>query len=243
MDEFAGPYCKQNCLSNELLTEGVNLPQISFISNGLVLEFKSLFEKAGNTNEKVYYTLCQINSAFCLGTVQSVYAKVCRLIENKKKLASKKKLPGFKSVQELLDSQFHPPVPRHAANNEISEHSPPARETANSVNATPLVFHDNNEQPNQTKETQTDHECDIQSDLKNTNLLKYTLGKLTKRNNQLEKTIEEKNAKIQLLDARVGHYSVRNVNKRDQTARDNLTAFRKAQRKLNKQELKCSSRL
>jgi hypothetical protein len=73
-------------------------------------------------------------------------------------------------------------------------------------------------------------------DRKAINLQKYEVNKLTKEYNRLKKKIISNKELGSRLEKRVGHYSVRNVNKRDLKAKENLYSLRDLQRTVRKQE-------
>ena len=61
-------------------------------------------------------------------------------------------------------------------------------------------------------------------------MLCYQYNKLQKNANRTERKIQQKLEKISSLDSRIGHYAVKNVNKRDETAEKNLSLLRASQR-------------
>ena len=65
---------------------------------------------------------------------------------------------------------------------------------------------------------------------KSVNSLKYEYNKLEKNKNRMEREIDQKLEKLSLLESRVGHYAVKNVNKRDETAKKNLSLLRTSER-------------
>ena len=62
------------------------------------------------------------------------------------------------------------------------------------------------------------------------NVLKYQYNKLNKKNKNVEMQISQKLDKLSALEARIGHYAVKNVNKRDETAKKNLSLLRSSER-------------
>lgn len=67
-----------------------------------------------------------------------------------------------------------------------------------------------------------------------TNLLVYDCHKLMREVKRLDTVLEQKREAEEKLPAKIRHYSVRNVNKRDQTAREHLCKLRDLQRKVQK---------
>lgn len=69
-----------------------------------------------------------------------------------------------------------------------------------------------------------------------TNLLQYQNAKQEKHSKKLSSIIQEQKEKVNELQNRIGHYSVRNINKRDETAKKNLHLLRNTQRQILKQD-------
>ena len=76
----------------------------------------------------------------------------------------------------------------------------------------------------------TQPSLDIEVSQKTINTLCYQYSKLQKNSNRIEKEIQQKLEKVSLLDSRIGHYAVKNVNKRDETAKQNLSLLRASER-------------
>ena len=76
----------------------------------------------------------------------------------------------------------------------------------------------------------TQPSLDIEVSQKTINTLCYQYSKLQKNSNRSEHEIQQKLEKLSLLDSRTGHYAVKNKNKRDETAKKNLSLLRASER-------------
>ncbi|KAH3806870.1 hypothetical protein DPMN_135198 [Dreissena polymorpha] len=66
-------------------------------------------------------------------------------------------------------------------------------------------------------------------------MTKYLCNKYEKKLTKLKNATEEQNLKLKKCKHRIRHYSFKNVNKRDESAKQNQTLLRKAQKLLRKQ--------
>jgi hypothetical protein len=57
--------------------------------------------------------------------------------------------------------------------------------------------------------------------VKSKNLVQYTTYKLEKRKRKLEREIDTQKEKLKTISTKIGHYSIRNVNKRDEKSKQN----------------------
>ncbi|CAC5381283.1 unnamed protein product [Mytilus coruscus] len=80
------------------------------LSNGVVLELKHFLEKNGKGIWELAQLISNLFSVFALTNPKSIQSKIHRLCELKKKLNSKKKVPGYKNISDLLSKSFEPPV-------------------------------------------------------------------------------------------------------------------------------------
>ncbi|KAG1670858.1 hypothetical protein GQR58_016655 [Nymphon striatum] len=106
--EFHGAFYELHAISVRLLREEKNFPQLDTVSNGLVLELRSFYDKSAKskTLNSIYNVLCEINSAFCMSNSQAVLTKLSHVLEQKKKLVSKKKVAGVKNIKDFLLKEF-----------------------------------------------------------------------------------------------------------------------------------------
>ncbi|KAH3738914.1 hypothetical protein DPMN_045557 [Dreissena polymorpha] len=231
MEEYPGPYCQQQGISTHNLKTGDSLCSEELLSNGVVLEINTYLEKVGKNSQDIYHVLSQLDPSIQdTVNVKSLKIKISRINEQKKKLVSKKKVPGVKNVQELLDKQFLPP--QTTARGQVSQQ--PNAINEEKLRLSPLTERCGRETESEIVHTrsvgvQTDIECD-QETLKETNLLQYNNAKKQKHSSFLQSKIMQQKDLLQSLNERVGHYSVRDVNKRDETARKNLHLLRHEQR-------------
>ncbi|XP_045209132.2 uncharacterized protein LOC123561044 [Mercenaria mercenaria] len=242
MADFPGAFCKQFNLTTELLKESTNIPNIgSTVPNGLVIELKSFCDKSGRTIEDLFKILCKLNVEFCASNSKAINVKITRLLDAKKKLTSKKKVPGFKNVQDFCEKVFVPPTSRTECIQNTSNQNDidtTINKLQNLLNIeTAPVQNSVPESDRKSVSVQTifeDSDCDVDS--KDLNLKKFSYKVLEKKNNRLQRDTEGKYELIQSLESRIGHFSIRNVNKRDETAKKNLHALRNEQRTVLKQE-------
>jgi len=215
-----GPYSQSLGLTEMSITEN-QMPVLNSTPNGLVLELKRYCDIKG-----IHFieTLCKINPNLVSANPLSIDAKLRRIKDKKKKLLSKKKLKGFKNKTELLAQEFK----IQGRQCKISE-----RPDCDAESTTPLK---DGISKSSSKDfcAQVDPEFEPHCQLS----LKYRLRvKRSKRtaNVTSNKMQYEKEQDIK-LKARIGHYSIRNVNKRDETARKNLHKLRVTQRLVLKQQ-------
>ena len=237
-DSYPGPFCEQHNLTKSDLKTGICHKPIQPLLNGIVIEIHSFLVKIGYTSNDLFNILVQLEPSLKVTSAKYLKNKVTRLCEQKKKLASKKKVPGVKNLIVLNAAMFEAPVTlTHANRSNLQE------EDKSSLNETiqKLQNISVNEEPSCISVSiQTDFENEVDFDNSNKcthfNLLKYEACKLEKHSRALEKKILEQKEHFTDTVNRNGHYSVRNVNKRDDTAKRNLHSLRDSQRLALKQE-------
>ncbi|XP_045198613.2 uncharacterized protein LOC123552927 [Mercenaria mercenaria] len=140
------------------------------------------------------------------------------------------------NVSDLLNAVFTPPASTSAT--ERADHKPSNARDTECLNETIRKIENitvTDEVHRKTVSTQTG-DVNYEDLDKTTNLLQYENSKQMKYSKQLSQKIQDQNENLNEIQNRIGHYSVRNVNKRDETAKKNLHALRDTQRLALKQE-------
>lgn len=107
------PFCNAIGLPIEsLLKDSADHTSIEnfVLSNGVVLELKHFLEKNGKGIWELAQFISNLFPVFALTNPKSIQSKIHRLCELKKKWNSKKKVPGYKNISDLLSKSFEPPV-------------------------------------------------------------------------------------------------------------------------------------
>jgi hypothetical protein len=241
-----GPFCQSAGISTTSLEdpETEKLPELGVVTNGIALELKNYADTNSWTIQRYLVILAKIDPNFAsVVNLSSVTSKINTVKEQKKKLTSKKKVKGVKNVNELLARQFSAPIQRkdscqNTQNEQDSLKVKDVPKNANCEQETDIPNVQSPVFPNVqspvfcTREVQTEHETDI-SEL---NVLKYKVRVQERRLKQLSNKVSEKKCTLENLNKTVGHYSVKNVNKRDANSRKNLHALRETHRQLLKQQ-------
>jgi hypothetical protein len=149
-----------------------------------------------------------------------------------KKILHKKKVKGVKNVNELMQNCFQCPQTNCEVKSIPSPDqtvSPIKHVTLETKAVSPSKY-----EPSVTEKvitislaTQTDVTETFYDELKNFNVLTY---KTIVKERKLEKLTSEIHKGKEHLESLRGHYSVKNVNKRDQTARQNVKKLRNKER-------------
>ncbi|KAH3855452.1 hypothetical protein DPMN_098019 [Dreissena polymorpha] len=222
-----GPYCQAIGL-DEMAIDNNTFPDVDNINNGVVLELKSFCDARKYTDNKYIKILSSLTPDISLSNERTVLSKINRIKDQKICLQSKKKVSGYKNVNELLQKSFCAPAaqsqaPMTTSNSDLKVHAESETEIGSKKCS---------------KEVQTEicarnkSTCD---DTKQLNVLKHQIKLLEQSKNKM--TAEFSDQRLNLVETKsmIGHYSVKNVNKRDQTARTNLNKLRDLQRLLIKQ--------
>lgn len=227
-----GKFCQSYGITEEQI-KSKTLKVTEPLCNGLVLELKSYSDGLNWTIQQFVELLSSADVSFAsVKNPTAVIGKLNTVKEQKRKLSSKKKVKGVKNVQELLERKFSASVQRN--DNETSCNSQKPNETHE---PTPACQHQLQAQEIPSQKTcmvrgvQTDLDCDE----KDLNVLKYKIQTHEHRLLILSNKVSHKKEELESINYSVGHYSVKNVNKRDKTARKNLHLLRDAQRTILKQ--------
>ena len=107
----------------------------------------------------------------------------------------------------------------------------------NSQDCDENLYNDKHEITCETRsvECQTDRSVSTDENRKNHNMYLYDLNKGNKSLTRIQYEIQNCKEELRHLQSKLGHYSVRNVNKRDETARQNRKSLREVQHLLSKQ--------
>ena len=177
---------------------------------------------------------------------QTLRSRLNRLFENKKKLEHKKKLKACSTLQQYNEELFLPNFPTSAnisnfssvtliedsrgksdenesCNNATNESSA----SANQANCTSQTSERNDYSSVRDVSVQTDN-CVSPSMKKHVNLLQYEVNKKKKHMDMVKNLISVYTEKLNSLKSRIGHFSLRNVKKRDETARKTRHLLRQA---------------
>ncbi|XP_060599218.1 putative leucine-rich repeat-containing protein DDB_G0290503 [Ruditapes philippinarum] len=248
-----GPFCKQIGLHINSLDE-INPLRNSHILNGVILELFSHFKNC----TKIVDVLIRLNPDLSAVNINTLKSRINCVIEIKKKLVSKKKVKGITSLEDLKSQVFESTsnkklnqTPRKNAQNSCDDKSPnrPNKHMHSPCQSKSEKSHieEGNEPPltkdnipQYDKEKTPIHEkvtspCS-KSERKALNLFDYEIQKKNKNLLGILREVETAKEQLQTLNNRIGHYSVRNVNKRDETAKKNLHLLRDAQRQLLRQK-------
>lgn len=226
-------YPGQFCQSLNITTESIetrSVPNIENLSNGLALELKAYADTNGLNSFELLNIFSMIDSRFNDVNSTSLHSKLLRLVEQRKKFSSRKKVKGVKNVTELLDQKFAVPVPSKKNTVELGVQNS-VSVTSNHDNELTCLEHLNFKDDISTPERSSvgSQTCDTQV-TKESNFMLYENTKADKRNEQLKKQILESVAKLEKIKHRIGHYAIRNINKRDEKSKKNMQTLREAQR-------------
>ncbi|KAL3841605.1 hypothetical protein ACJMK2_019722 [Sinanodonta woodiana] len=224
-----GPFCTEIRLSEEHLNELTSIKSLGncHVKIGVLLELNTFLKSAAKV----------IDVAKCLQPKLSVFSdatlrtKLTRLLEVKKKLVSKKKVKGFCSVEDLQQQPFELQSKTLFATEFVAEmklEERPIQDTdlcsQQSVQADNCSV--NNDHDGTSHSTDMDNFEKAQK--KTLNVYDYELNKKNKTLNKLMNEIENSKNDLKSLENKVGHFGVRNVNKRDEKARITRQALRKS---------------
>ena len=244
MDDFLGPFCQEIHLSID------NLNDPKPIKNG-VLKTGVLFELYSHykTVAKVIHIVHILEPSLATSSVDSLSTKFKRLLETKKKLVSKKKVKGVSYWDCLLQQTFQvqsrklnvTPCKTSQVDNLHSETIQVLSRNGQGTEIQTLRSEIHAIKP-PTKQNYPDaatnvssnsSECRIdlqlhvsKSQQKDLNLFEYEISKKRKTLDKLLKEIKVTEEVLSSLNNKVGHYLVRNVNKRDEKARATRQALR-----------------
>ena len=252
---YPGPYCealKLNCGdidSRNILEQSITL------KNGAVLELRDYLNS----------DVCSVLRILCSNLKEInpnvLRTKIVRLVETKKKLQRKKKVRGFKNLQDLLDAEFHitPKLkdPEHLSDSEVgdlvaryetlfSEENVEVEDTEERIDT--LISAENTDEKSSNAASELGLEPKSSENLsdnvsqvsegdaeKTNNLLQIEILKNTKILRRVLDDISRAESKLADLLKRKGHYSIKNVNKRDELHRKNHQILRDNRRVIKKQ--------
>ena len=248
MAAFPGPFCKELNITTQDLEDENNFNPVQELTNGLVLEINSYIEHHGKNLHSLFNIISKLNSNFECMNVKSLKTKVSRVCEQRKKLVSKKKVSGFKNAKELMSATFSPYLSTQKYEQTVFCDEADTKEAIQQIendilsenefcvinNPTDVQVScnlvDSDEFCANNNSTDVQVSCNlVDSDdetlRKETNFLKYSNNKQLKQCSKLQKKITENTEKLENIKSRIGHYSVRNVNKRDETSKKHLQAL------------------
>ena len=253
---YPGPFCEKYGLSKDQLLNRVDsLVPVIGLQNGTVLELCTFLNKNRKTELDFTKILISLEPRLSDINQKTLISKINRLVEQRKKLSHKKKVAGFKDATDLLNRLFELPASSTVA--EPLMLLTESVERCSDVSSIPSECAENTELPKTC--TVERSRCDLkivdssmkdfsykpslgegeelkkqtqnsEVSKKDINPLKYEHSKLKKQNNHIEREIEHKLEKLSVLESRIGHYSIKNVNKRDETAKKNLSFLRASER-------------
>lgn len=199
------------------------------LTNGVILELKHFLEKNGKGVWELACLIPKLIPSFLSANTKSIVSKITRICDQKKKLISKKKIPGYKNISDLMSATFEPPVKL-------------IKETSASVGLDVHEIEYNDSEIgsvliNSGVQTDTiDSDSDDEA-VKSKNLVQYTTYKLEKRKRKLEREIDTQKEKLKTISTKIGHYSIRNVNKRDEKSKQNTKLISELRRTVRKQNV------
>jgi hypothetical protein len=181
--------------------------------------------------------ICMLNENNPVSIITFLIYILCRsnpsslkcISDQKKKLISKKKIPGYKHISDLMSATFEPPVKL-------------IKETSASVGLDVHEIEYNDSEIgsvliNSGVQTDTiDSDSDDEA-VKSKNLVQYTTYKLEKRKRKLEREIDTQKEKLKIISTKIGYYSIRNVNKRDEKSKQNTKLISELRRTVRKQNV------
>ena len=251
---------KHGISKDQVLNNSDTLVPIGCLENGVVLELRTFLNKSGRSELELSKILTLLEPRLSAVNQRALVSKLNRLLEQRKKLSHKKKVllnRQFESpaamttisdlnvesltlLTETVDRSTEiNSVPSECAKTttDSSESEPVDRNSDTSGKLEKhVVFSLNTDSPLPVLSFDNESEEILQSSLgfqvsqKSVNSLKYEYNKLEKNKNRMEREIDQKLEKLSLLESRVGHYAVKNVNKRDETAKKNLSLLRTSER-------------
>ena len=265
MEDFLGPFCKDIGLKTQhLLTENINPIQVGTLKSGVILELKGYQQRNKFTDKKVVEWIKRIDRSFQDTKLSTLKSRIERLSKSKKKLEHKKTVRGCATLEQLNNEYFLPTFPtslRTSADNllsvtsecltdvEITCQQTPQQTKASSNSESCVVNGVLSQSPPKQapsgSDTHSSNLCssvhiqteDIESDhtQKLTNLLSYEIDKKEKHLNVVKRSIKQCADKLSEFKSKAGHYSVKNVNKRDETARKTRHFLREAKYTVSRQ--------
>ncbi|XP_045190091.2 uncharacterized protein LOC123547228 [Mercenaria mercenaria] len=249
--EFIGPFCKELGLQLHTIADIKPLTNCHIL-NGVVLELYTQYRNIS----KVVDVLVRLNPELSTIHVNTLKSRINRIVEIKKKLVSKKKVKGVTSVDDLKRQIFeNVPVKKKLyvtpcknlnkscenssadLTDEIALLSPRGSE----IDTIPVKQSNENVRDNVSPDNLNSpepHNVETfnKNEKKSLNLFDYEIKKKANSLQRVVHEIESAKEHLKSLESRIGHYSVRNVNKRDETAKRNLHLLRETQRQLLRQK-------
>ncbi|XP_060602482.1 uncharacterized protein LOC132755609 [Ruditapes philippinarum] len=216
-DKYPGPFCELHNITKSDLQQGHITKPAQPLLNGIVIEISHYLVTLGHNSNDLYNILVQLDPLLQSVSVKSLKVKVTRICEQKKKLSHKKKVIGVKNVSDLLNATFSPPTVKVVG--EIQSLASVNDNSDLNLNKTIEKIEKisvSDKLSCKTVSTQTGA-SDNNNLSKATNLLQYENSKLQKQSISISKKIQEQKDQLNEIERRIGHFSVRNINKRDET--------------------------
>ena len=230
-DKYPDPFSKEinletSCLESCVITEQSHVK----VKNGLVLELAAFASKTNLPSRKVANWIQQLVPTSCQGyTLKTFESKISRTVETDKKFQKKKKHQVFRCKQEFENAFFfqnQPDTSKHEKNWPETLERPDVALNYHSIHYT-VVTNSQTSCANSKKDFTTlnlknNGACSQQTERddlnKRVNLIKYEIIKEQKKLAVLEKLVQAEKDKLSNLKSVNGHFSVRNVTKRDENA-------------------------
>ncbi|KAG1687934.1 hypothetical protein GQR58_008215 [Nymphon striatum] len=214
-EAYPGPFCQDANITKDSLDNKQILKPIKELLNGHVIELNYYLIKQNRNSNDLFNIITQLAPRIKCTKVQSLKSKITRLCDKKKKLARKKKVAGMKNVEDLTSKVFVEPFQK--VESPSNQHNDICSiETANAIENVCVTDHFSNHCTSSVGVQTSFDDIDCDNLSKKTNLLQYINSKKLK--------------KLNSINNRIGHYSTRNINKRDKTAKKNLHCLRQSQR-------------
>ncbi|XP_052808198.1 uncharacterized protein LOC128237051 [Mya arenaria] len=231
--DHPGPFCESiNLSTKDLETNHLNALPDGNLKQGVVVELHKYAMKNKQTNAKIVEWICSLQPGLKLQNVNTVKTRINRIIETQKKFDKKKKVAKYKTVTE-----FHCDSLTVTAVNGVkkSPEKSPLTQTVEIVNVekTEVKSHANCAKVGSAKpeklirKSRTDDEKENNDIQYQITLHQRKLDKLYEMTDMLKEDV----TKLQNIK---GHYSVRNVTKRDGIAMKKRQELRETKQLLHK---------
>ncbi|XP_053389379.1 uncharacterized protein LOC128552386 [Mercenaria mercenaria] len=236
--QYPGPFCEEaGLLSANLIHNVIEPKPEGTLKHGHIIELKKFADASKLPLTNLITWLNQIDKKTCEIKQATLSVRIKRVIETNKKLLHKKKVAGFKTSNEYQNSPFIPLTVWLSGNTTTKVNN---NETCVEKSKTESEMSD----PKKVTSKQDDYseleKCvskePLVEELKTKNMLQYQISKQQKMLSKMKSLVSSEREQLGQLKSTKGHFSVRNVTKRDALAAKNRKLLREAQATIAKQK-------
>jgi len=227
---YLGPFCRAINLSvKDLDTKTITSIQNGTLSVGVVIELSKYIQKQRLTQSRLIEYVVLLQPNLKMQNANTLKTRINRILETQKKFEKKTKVPKYKTIQDFHSDLLTLTVNNKSKTTQIDANFPKANDSESDsvMNETcpksPIQMSPANETfPSPTSPIKQKLPAKMKTcqneDAKKENNLQYRI--LVKQNTleKLTKLTESEKQNVERLQSIKGHFSVRNVTKRDECA-------------------------